>query len=72
MIFRPLRDWPPAMFTVGGPEAGEAAYQPVRAEMELPQRDFFVGESIGARLLVIETPDESPQAVSAQRTLTLR
>ncbi|MEO6740265.1 MAG: BatD family protein [Chthoniobacteraceae bacterium] len=38
--------------------------QPVRAEVEMPQRDFFVGESIGARLLVIETPDEIPQFIS--------
>ena len=38
--------------------------QPVRAEVEMPQRDFFVGESIAARLLVIETPDELPQFIS--------
>ncbi len=55
---------PPAMFTVLALETGAAGYQSIRAELELPQRDFFVGESIGARLLVIETPDESPQAVS--------
>ena len=55
---------PPAVLTVVAPDAGDAPYQPVRAELELPQRDFFVGESIGARLLVIETPDESPLGVS--------
>jgi hypothetical protein len=55
---------PPAVLTVVEPEAGEAPYQPVRVELDLPQRDFFVGESIGGRLLVIETPDESPQFVS--------
>ena len=55
---------PPATLTVVAPDANAAPYQPLRAELELPQRDFFVGESIGARLLVIETPDESPQAVS--------
>ncbi len=55
---------PPATLTVLAPDANAAPYQPVRAELELPQRDFFVGESIGARLLVIETPDESPQAIS--------
>lgn len=38
--------------------------QPVRAEVEMPQRDFFVGESVSARLLVIETPDELPQFIS--------
>ncbi len=55
---------PPAVLTVVEPEPGEARYQPVRVEMDLPQRDFFVGESIGGRLLVIETQDESPQFVS--------
>ena len=55
---------PPAVLTLVEPEAGEAAYQPVRVELDLPQRDFFTGESIGGRLLVIETQDESPQFVS--------
>ena len=55
---------PPTVLTVVAPDAGEAPYQPVRAELDLPQRDFFVGESIGARLLLIGTPDESPLGVS--------
>ncbi len=55
---------PPAVLTVVQPDAGEAPYEPVHAELDLPQRDFFVGESIGARLLVMETPDESPQFIS--------
>ena len=55
---------PPAVLTVVAPDAGDVPYQPVRAELDLPQRDFFVGESIAARLLVIETPDESPQSIS--------
>jgi hypothetical protein len=55
---------PQAMLTVVAPDAGDAPYQPVRAVLDLPQRDFFTGESIGARLLVIETPDESPLSVS--------
>ena len=55
---------PPATLTVVAPDANAAPYQPLRAELELPQRDFFVGESIGARLLVMETADESPQHVS--------
>ncbi len=38
--------------------------QPVHAILEMPQRDFFVGESIAARLLVVETPDEIPQFIS--------
>jgi hypothetical protein len=55
---------PPAVLTVVEPDAGDVPYQPVRAELELPQRDFFTGESIAGRLLIIETPDESPQFVS--------
>ena len=55
---------PPAVLTVIEPEAGEAVYQPARAELEMPKRDFFVGETIGARLLVAETPDESPQFIA--------
>jgi len=55
---------PQAMLTVVPPDAGDAPYQPIRAVLDLPQRDFFTGESVGARLLVIETPDESPLSVS--------
>ncbi len=55
---------PGAVLTVVPADPNAAPYQPVRAELELPQRDFFAGESIGGRLLVIETPDESPQFVS--------
>ena len=55
---------PGAVLTVVAADPNAAPYQPVRAELELPQRDFFAGESIGGRLLVIETPDESPQFVS--------
>lgn len=55
---------PGAVLTVMPPDPNAAPYQPVRAELELPQRDFFTGESISGRLLVIETPDESPQFVS--------
>jgi hypothetical protein len=54
---------PPAVLTVADPPPGEAAYQSARVELELPQRDFFAGETIPARLLVIETPDESPQFI---------
>jgi hypothetical protein len=43
--------------------AGEAAYQPVRAVLDMPKRDYFVGETINARLLFIETPDEMPQFI---------
>ncbi len=55
---------PATVLTVVPADPNAAPYQPVRAELELPQRDFFAGESIGGRLLVIETPDESPQFIS--------
>ena len=55
---------PPAILNVIESAPGAAAYQPVRAELDLPKRDFFTGETIHGRLLLIETPDESPQFVS--------
>ena len=57
---------PAAVLTVAAPDADALPRQsqPVHAELEMPQRDFFVGESIGARLLVIETADETPQFIS--------
>lgn len=55
---------PGATLTVVAPQPGEAAYQPVRAVIDLPKRDFFLGETILARLLVIDTPDETPQFVA--------
>lgn len=55
---------PPAMLTATEAQPGEAAYQAVQLELELPQREFFVGETIGARLVLIETPDESPQYIA--------
>lgn len=55
---------PPATLRVVEPRPGEAVYHPVKAVLDLPQRDLFVGETIVARLLLIETEDESPQFVS--------
>lgn len=55
---------PAATLVVTQADAGAAPYQPVRAELELPKRDLFVGETVNGRLLLIETPDESPQFIS--------
>ncbi len=55
---------PPATLIVQEPQPGEAVYHPVKAVLDLPQRDLFVGETIVARLLLIETEDESPQFIS--------
>ena len=55
---------PGSTLAVVAPQPGEAAYQPVRAVIDLPKRDFFLGEMILARLLVMDTPDEVPQFVA--------
>ncbi len=57
---------PASALTVAAPDADALPRQsqPVRAVVEMPQRDLFVGESVAARLLVIETPDEMPQFIS--------
>ena len=52
---------PPAVLAIVQRDASTAPYQPVRANSIA---DVFVGESIGGRLLLIETPDESPQFIS--------
>ena len=55
---------PAAVVMVANPAPGEDVYKPARVELDLPKREFFVGETIPARLLVIETADESPQYVA--------
>lgn len=55
---------PGATLNVVAPQPGEAAYQPVKAVIDLPKRDFFLGETILARLIVMDTPDETPQFVA--------
>ena len=55
---------PAVTLVAGEPVPGEAQYQAARAWMDVPVREFFVGETIAARLLVSETPDESPQFVA--------
>jgi BatD DUF11 like domain len=54
---------PAAKITVTDLPPGDAGYQPVRVVLDLPKRDFFVGETIEARLVFIETPDEIPQFI---------
>ena len=50
---------PAATLTVT--EAG--VYQPVRSLIDVPKRDFFVGETIDARVMFFDTPDEQPQFI---------
>ncbi len=54
---------PAAQLIVRDAAPGEAVYQAARAFLDLPKRDFFIGETIRGRLLVPETPDEMPQYV---------
>ena len=54
---------PSAKLIVTELQPGEVAYQPLRSLIEVPQREFFVGETIKARLIFAETPDEQPQSV---------
>ena len=45
---------------VADAQPGEARYQPVLSYIDLPKRDFYVGETISGRIVFVETPDESP------------
>ena len=54
---------PQARVEVAEAQPGEARYQPLLASIDMPKRDFYVGETIPARILFIETPDESPTYV---------
>lgn len=54
---------PAATLIVNDTQPGEATYQPVRSVIEVPKRDFFVGETIDAKVMFFETPDEQPQFV---------
>jgi hypothetical protein len=54
---------PAATLMVTEGEPGDIAYQPVRAAIDVPKRDFYIGESIEGRVLFFETPDEQPQFI---------
>lgn len=54
---------PAASLVVRESQQGEEAYQPARAFIELPERDFFIGETVSGRLLIPGTADEMPQYV---------
>ncbi len=45
------------------PGGADKAYQPARAVFDIPDREFYVGEAINARLLFLSTADETPQYV---------
>ena len=51
---------PKSQIEVAEAQPGEQRYQPLQSSLDLPKRDFYVGETIPGRLLFVETPDESP------------
>ena len=53
---------PTARLVVAEP-AANAETQPMRVVLDVPDRDYFVGETIQGRLLFIASADESPQYV---------
>lgn len=54
---------PAATLIVADADPREQAYQPVQSVIDLPKREFFVGETIDARVLFFETQDEQPQFI---------
>jgi hypothetical protein len=54
---------PQTRLEVAEAQPGEERYQPVVGQIELPKRDFYVGETIPARIVFLETPDESPSYI---------
>lgn len=51
---------PQTNLEVSEAQPGEVRYQPILSYIDLPKRDFFVGETIAGRIVFVETPDESP------------
>ena len=54
---------PAATLTVTDGDPREMAYQPVRSLIDVPKRDYFVGETIDARVMFFDTRDEQPQFI---------
>lgn len=55
---------PAAQVVVQTPGPDDLPYQSVRAVLDLPAGEYFVGQMLPARLLVFDTPDETVQAVA--------
>lgn len=54
---------PQSQLIVAEPQPGEERYQPVVGRIELPKRDFYVGETIPGRIVFLETADENPSYI---------
>jgi hypothetical protein len=55
---------PAAQVQVREPGTDDLPYQGAHAVIDLPDREYFVGQTVQARLLVFDTPDESVQAIA--------
>jgi hypothetical protein len=55
---------PAAQVVVNEPQPGEELYQSARAVLDLPPGEYFVGQSIATRLLLIDSNDELAQAIA--------
>jgi hypothetical protein len=55
---------PAAQVRVQEPRPDDLPYQGAHAVIDLPDREYYVGQTIQARLLVIETPDEGVQGIA--------
>jgi hypothetical protein len=55
---------PAAQVRVQEPGVDDLPYQGAHAAIDLPDREYYVGQTIQARLLVFDTPDETVQAIA--------
>jgi hypothetical protein len=54
---------PSARVQIEEPNTGDLPFQTVTAVIDLPEGEYYVGQSVAARLLVFDTADENVQAI---------
>jgi hypothetical protein len=55
---------PAAQVRMEEPGVDDLPYQGASAVLDLPEREYYVGQTVQARLLVFDTPDETVQAIA--------
>ena len=55
---------PAAQVRVQEPGVDDLPYQSANAVIDLPEKEYYVGQTLTARLLVFDTPDEKVQAIA--------
>lgn len=55
---------PAAQVRVQEPGVDDLPYQGAHAVLDIPDREYYVGQTVQARLLVFDTPDENVQAIA--------